>query len=392
MRPFTPDHIVYCRAFPLFIERGSTDDETAFLLKKAFEAYAEDYGYKPKVIAVTGLGFFICNNSKKNADIVKSLLIDSIKIAYYAACFSHPRNMSDELCEFIIGWEAESYRAGLSEKGAHRLSGKVAIITGSAQGFGKGIAERLAAEGAYTVIADINYEGASICSQQINEKYKYAFALPVKVNVTDEKSVESMIKTTVMNFGGIDIFINNAGIVRAGSLDEMSFESFSLVTGINYSAYFLCAKYASKVMKRQYEFAPDYYTDIIEINSKSGLTGSNKNFAYAGSKFGGIGLTQSFALELVQYNIKVNAICPGNFFEGPLWSDPEKGLFIQYLKAGKVPGANSVEDVKKYYEEKIPMKRGCRPEDVVKAILYIIDQKYETGQALPVTGGQVMLN
>ena len=131
--------------------------------------------------------------------------------------------------------------------------------------------------------------------------------------------------------------------------------------------------------------------DIIQINSKSGLEGSNKNSAYAGGKFGGIGLTQSFAKELVSDNIKVNSICPGNFFDGPLWSDREKGLFVQYLQAGKVPGAKNVADVRKFYEEKVPMKRGCTIEDIMKAVFYLVEQKYETGQALPVTGGQIML-
>ena len=144
-------------------------------------------------------------------------------------------------------------------------------------------------------------------------------------------------------------------------------------------------------MKIQHRYDPGRFMDIVQINSKSGLRGSNKNYAYAGSKFGGIGLTQSFALELVGYNIKVNAICPGNFFDGPLWSDPKHGLFLQYLRAKKVPGARTVADVRRFYEDRVPMKRGCRVQDVVRALLYVLDQTYENGQAVPVTGGQIML-
>jgi sorbitol-6-phosphate 2-dehydrogenase len=171
----------------------------------------------------------------------------------------------------------------------------------------------------------------------------------------------------------------------------MSKKDFELVTNVNYTGYFLCAKYASVPMKIQNKYAPGYMTDIININSKSGLEGSNKNFAYSGSKFGGIGLTQSFAMELIEYGIKVNAICPGNLLDGPLWSDPVKGLFKQYLDSGKVKGAETTADVRAFYEAKVPMKRGCTISDVVLAILYCIEQKYETGQAIPVTGGQVML-
>ena len=145
-------------------------------------------------------------------------------------------------------------------------------------------------------------------------------------------------------------------------------------------------------MELQHAVAPGLWFDIIQINSKSGLVGSNKNGAYAGSKFGGIGLTQSFALELVEDGIKVNSICPGNFYDGPLWSDPQKGLFKQYLDSGKVPGAKNVGDVKAFYEAKVPMKRGCTGPDVMRALYYIVEQEYETGQAVPVTGGQVMLH
>ena len=95
------------------------------------------------------------------------------------------------------------------------------------------------------------------------------------------------------------------------------------------------------VMAAQHRANPAWWSDVVEINSKSGLAGSSRNSAYAGSKFGGVGLTQSFALELVGDGIKVNAVCPGNFLDGPLWSDPANGLFVQYLREGKVPGART---------------------------------------------------
>lgn len=271
------------------------------------------------------------------------------------------------------------------------LSGKIAVVTGSAQGFGAGIAEYLASEGACVAVVDMNADGAAAEAEKIMKQYGCR-AISVVANVTDEDSVKAMINETVCAFGGLDVFINNAGIVRAGSLEEMTKANFELVTSVDYTAFFICTKYATVPMKLQRSVSPDYMTDIIEINSKSGLEGSNKNFAYAGAKFGGIGLTQSFAMELAPYGIKCNAVCPGNFLDGPLWSDPEKGLFVQYLKAGKVPGAKTVADVRAAYEAKVPLGRGCRVEDVAKAIKYVIDQKYETGQAIPVTGGQIMLN
>lgn len=270
--------------------------------------------------------------------------------------------------------------------GTGRMAGKICIVTGAAQGFGKGIAEALYAEGATIVIADMNEPLAQSVAQEMGER-----ASAIAVNVSDEESVAAMVGKTVEQYGGIDVMLANAGVVRSGPIAQMEKKDFDFVTNINYTGFFLCAKYAAIIMEAQHEAAPEEYYDIIGLNSKSGLEGSNKNFAYAGSKFGGIGLTQSFALELCAYNIKVNSICPGNFLDGPLWSDPERGLFVQYLQAGKVPGAKTVEDVRRYYEAKVPMNRGCLPLDVARAVMYCVEQKYETGQAIPVTGGQVML-
>jgi NAD(P)-dependent dehydrogenase (short-subunit alcohol dehydrogenase family) len=237
----------------------------------------------------------------------------------------------------------------------------------------------------------LNFEKASELAAELCGTHGKGRAVAIACNVADEASVKALCEKTVCLYGGIDVFVSNAGILRSGGLEEMDYQTFELMTKVNYSAFFLCAKYASRSMKLEQKIAPEKYFDILQINSKSGLTGSNKNFAYAGGKFGGIGLVQSFALELVEYNIKVNAICPGNLLDGPLWSGPEKGLFVQYLRAGKVPGAKTVEDVRKAYEAKVPMRRGCTVDDVALAMFYAVEQKYETGQAIPVTGGQNML-
>ncbi len=273
----------------------------------------------------------------------------------------------------------------------HPLDGKVSVVTGGAQGFGEGLVRDLIAAGSTVFIADLNLDGAKKLANELNTKKQQTLAYAVPVNVADEESVEKMVEEIALTVGGIDVFISNAGVLKAGSVKEMSLKDFDFVTSVDYTGYFICTKFVSLLMAEQNKFTNDYLTDIIQINSKSGLQGSNKNGAYAGAKFGGIGLTQSFALELITDNIKVNSIAPGNFLDGPLWSDPDRGLFVQYFNTGKVPGAKSIADVRAFYEGKVPMKRGCTTEDVMKAVTYIVDQKYETGQAVPVTGGQVML-
>jgi NAD(P)-dependent dehydrogenase (short-subunit alcohol dehydrogenase family)/rhamnose utilization protein RhaD (predicted bifunctional aldolase and dehydrogenase) len=390
---FTPDHIVYYGHPPLFVPLTKDMEKLYRTVERQIEQYRNNHSALPRIVAVEKLGVFACGRSKREADTALALFEDAVKISAYTKSFGGPLFMPPEHIAFIKDWEAEHYRKKVAaEEGGKRLaSERIAIVTGSAQGIGLGIAEALIEEGASVIIADINSSQAEQQASRLCDSYEQGKALAVAVDVGKEDSVHALITEAVLHFGGIDLFVSNAGILRAGSLEEMDLSAFDLVTHINYTAFFLCAKYASELMKLQHRFRPGYSMDIVQINSKSGLKGSNKNFAYAGSKFGGLGLTQSFALELVEYNIKVNAICPGNYFDGPLWSDPQRGLFTQYLKAGKVPGAKSMEDVRRYYEAQIPMGRGCEIKDIARALFYVLEQEYETGQAVPVTGGQIML-
>ena len=386
--PFTPDIIVYCKSEFIVLD----SDDPVKEAEEKIEAYVARRGHTPKVLLVKGIGLVAVGDHAKNAGIVTEVFLDAMKVAYYAGFFGGEHPMEPAWIDFIDNWEVENYRrkvaAGAS---AGRVEGRTIVVTGAAQGFGEGIARELMTEGANIVVADLNETIGIATAASFNEIAKNNRAIFVKTNVADIDSLQNLMKQTILNFGALDVFVSNAGVLRAGGLEAMTPENFEFVTKINYQAYFYCAKVASHIMKIETAADPDYFADIVQVNSKSGLRGSKANFAYAGGKFGGIGLTQSFALELAPFRVKVNSVCPGNYYDGPLWSNPENGLFVQYLAAGKVPGAKTVQDVKDYYLAQVPMHKGCNPLDVTRAILYAIEQTGETGQAIPVTGGQVML-
>lgn len=392
----TPDQIVYSGSFPLLFDPPADIEPAAAptLLGEALEEHLEAHGAKPIITVVPGLGIFAAGDSWKGVDTARDVYLDCLRVYEGADALGRVRALNDEERGFIEHWEVESYRKNAAAlQGARgRFAGKVALVTGAAQGFGLGIAQGLAREGGTVVLADLQAEQAAAEAAAIEAEHGTGRAWSVAVDVTDEDSVKDAVARVVEHYGGIDLFVSNAGVLRAGSVTEQPVADFDFVTQVNYRGYFLGVRAVAPVLAAQHAARPDYLGDIVEINSKSGLVGSKRNFAYAGSKFGGVGLTQSFALELVEDGIKVNAVCPGNFYEGPLWSDPQNGLFVQYLREGKIPGATTIDEVRAAYEAKVPMGRGCTPDDVVEAILYLVSQQYETGQAVPVTGGQVMLS
>ena len=259
-----------------------------------------------------------------------------------------------------------------------RLENKSAIVTGAAQGLGEALAQRLATEGCDVLLADINEEKAREAADAIARDTGRRTGA-VQANVASEADVQAMVDAALEAFGKLDILVANAGVVRAHDILEFPLNEWRMVMDINLTGYFLCAQAAARAM------VPNKSGTIIQINSKSGKKGSFRNSAYAASKFGGIGLTQSIALDLAPHGIRVNAVCPGNLLDGTLW---QQSLLEQY---GKTQGLTP-EQVRAKYESQVPLGRGCTYDDVANVVVFLAseDSSYMTGQAINVTGGQEM--
>jgi len=254
---------------------------------------------------------------------------------------------------------------------------KTAIVAGGAQNLGAHLAKRLGEEGYNVAVLDKQGDQAQRVANEITELHPVGSA-GYAVDVTNEEAVNEAMQDVNQQFGSIDLLVYNAGVARSTKITDFPLSDWALSLDVNLTGYFLCAKHASKYMIKQQSGS------IIQINSKSGKVGSKHNAGYSASKFGGVGLTQSLALDLAEHNVRVNSIMPGNLLHSPMF----QSLIPSYAKKLGVDES----EVEQIYIDKVPLKRGCSYDDVANAVIFYASDaaSYMTGQSINVTGGQVM--
>lgn len=254
------------------------------------------------------------------------------------------------------------------------MTGKVAIVTGGARGIGKGIVEALVECGAKVIVADMDFEEATIVCRKIGED----IALPLHVNVTSKVDAENMVNAAIKKFGRVDILVNNAGASTMDYVENIKEEDWDKIMDINAKGVLLCSQPVLKFMKKN-----NIKGKIINVASQAGKNGYRCMGNYCASKHAVMGLTKVMAVENAKYGININAVCPGIIETDMKRRERVWGGELRNMEA---------KDIENEDNSQVPLGRTGQPKDVANVVIFLASKysDYMTGQGINVTGGMTM--
>ena len=381
--PLVPDEVVYCNSGPLWVGAPKDAEDVRKRVEQVVSAHADD-AYIPACVLVDGLGLFTVATGPVLLDSALAAMEAVLQMLVVASCFGGARGMPAQAVKHIAESEVESYRHLLTAGGddSKALAGQVAVVTGAGSGLGRGISLGLAKKGVHVVLADIDLDAARETARRIAEQGAAGSGWPAKVDVTSERSVTELFQYVTTQLGGVDILVNCAGIAPLYPLTEFPVKDWRATLEVNLTGYFLMAREATRVMKRQ-----DMGGNIINLSSKSGLFASTNHSAYNATKAGEIHLARGWAIELAEHGIRVNAVCPGNVFkESKIWDE-------DYINALAKKRGIKPEEVIPYYIDLTALKLDVVWDDIADAVAFLVSPSASkiTGQTLVVDAGQVFV-
>ncbi|WP_434751354.1 bifunctional aldolase/short-chain dehydrogenase [Paenibacillus amylolyticus] len=390
-----PDHLVHTKVVPLFIDwMPNADDidglkaklaEGVAAYKEQYKQYFEDnknegdvmFEAAPRVILIPGVGMINTGKSWALSQVSGALYHRAIAVMRGATSLGKFVSLSANESYNVEYWPLELYKLSLAPAETE-FSRKVAFITGGAGGIGSETARRLVSEGAHVVLADLNLEGAQKVAQEINDQYGTNRAYALKMDVTDEEAVQSAYAETALQYGGVDIIVNNAGLATSSPFDETSLKEWNLNISVLGTGYFLVAREAFKLMKEQ-----SIGGSMVFIGSKNSVYAGKSATAYSSAKALEAHLARCIAAEGGEYGIRVNTILPDAILQGSaIWN----GSWRNERAAAYGIEPDQLEE---YYRKRTTLLVNIYPRDIAEGIAFFASSKSEktTGCMLTIDGG-----
>jgi rhamnulose-1-phosphate aldolase/alcohol dehydrogenase len=387
-----PDHFLRTKVKPMVVDTAPDAplEKVVARIHELHEEYRKDYaayykkfakkdspamrGADPAIVLVPGVGMFSFGANKQTARVAGEFYVNAINVMRGAESISRYEPISDKEKFNIEYWALEEAKLQRMPK-PKPLASRVAFVTGGASGIGKAIVERVVAEGACAVIADLNIEAAEAFAEELGGP---DVAIAVQVNVTNEEDIQAALAKAAIAFGGVDLVVNNAGLSLSKPLLETTEKDWDLQHNVMAKGSFLVSRESARIL-----IAQGMGGDIIYISSKNSVFAGPNNIAYSATKADQAHQVRLLAAELGEHGVRVNGINPDGVVRG-------SGIFAAGWGASraKVYGVKE-EDLGKFYAQRTILKREVLPENVANAVFALTagDLSHTTGLHIPVDAG-----